>query len=625
MLRVALVNMPFAGLTRPSIALTQLKAVVDGAHDDQVETKIFHLNHDFVTLFGLDIYDEICNSPAILNSGLGDWIFRQAAFPELPDNERAYFSRYFPRNDERTRRFREIVADARARLGQFFEELIDANGLDRYDVVGFTSMFAQTVPSLALARHIKARNPQAITAMGGANCEAPMGQELVIGAQHLDYVFSGPALISLPRVVEHLLRGERHRVTEVAGVFDRETALAQRGKSIIGEELDIDEVIDLDYDDYVELVQTRYPNWKAPVVLTFETSRGCWWGERAHCTFCGLNGMTMAYRSMAPEKARALISGLFRYAHVATRLECVDNIMPKNYPAEVFAGLDTPKHMHFFYEVKADLSESDLRTLAAAKVTVLQPGIEALATSTLKLMKKGTTSFNNIAFLMHCLRHGIYLAWNLLIGFPGEPEEVYEKYVRDLPKLVHLQPPSGVFPVRFDRYSPYFKEAERYGLQLHPLAFYELTYPFPQESLSRMAYYFGDRNFRADYVKGVVKFIGPLTAIVDEWRRRWESERPALKLSQRGTQTIVQDSRFGELREYSLSDCAADIHDAVTRRRTQAEIARALPLYAEAEIAAGLQELQARSLLFQESGMFMGLGMPTAAAAQSLAREREAA
>ena len=28
-----------------------------------------------------------------------------------------------------------------------------------------------------------------------------------------------------------------------------------------------------------------------------ETSRGCWWGERSHCTFCGLNGMGMTYRS----------------------------------------------------------------------------------------------------------------------------------------------------------------------------------------------------------------------------------------------------------------------------------------------------------------------------------------
>ena len=35
----------------------------------------------------------------------------------------------------------------------------------------------------------------------------------------------------------------------------------------------------------------------------FETSRGCWWGERMHCTFCGLNGATMSYRSKSPRRA----------------------------------------------------------------------------------------------------------------------------------------------------------------------------------------------------------------------------------------------------------------------------------------------------------------------------------
>ena len=37
--------------------------------------------------------------------------------------------------------------------------------------------------------------------------------------------------------------------------------------------------------------------------LLFETSRGCWWGAKSHCTFCGLNGETMAFRSKSPRRA----------------------------------------------------------------------------------------------------------------------------------------------------------------------------------------------------------------------------------------------------------------------------------------------------------------------------------
>ena len=43
---------------------------------------------------------------------------------------------------------------------------------------------------------------------------------------------------------------------------------------------------------------------------------------------------------------------------------------------------------------------------------------------------------------------------------------------RTCPLLVHLPPPSGAFPVRFDRYSPYFTRAAEYGLELVPLDFY---------------------------------------------------------------------------------------------------------------------------------------------------------
>ncbi len=39
--------------------------------------------------------------------------------------------------------------------------------------------------------------------------------------------------------------------------------------------------------------------------LPFESSRGCWWGEKQHCTFCGLNGGTMKHRAKSPERVLA--------------------------------------------------------------------------------------------------------------------------------------------------------------------------------------------------------------------------------------------------------------------------------------------------------------------------------
>ena len=46
MYKIALINMPFADLQLPSIALTQLKAVVEQRFKDQVSVNIYYLLND---------------------------------------------------------------------------------------------------------------------------------------------------------------------------------------------------------------------------------------------------------------------------------------------------------------------------------------------------------------------------------------------------------------------------------------------------------------------------------------------------------------------------------------------------------------------------------------------------
>ena len=80
MYKIALINMPFADLSLPSIALTQLKFVVEQRFGDAVSVDIHYLSHDFANYLGLDLYESITNSADAQNAGLGDWFFRQTAF-----------------------------------------------------------------------------------------------------------------------------------------------------------------------------------------------------------------------------------------------------------------------------------------------------------------------------------------------------------------------------------------------------------------------------------------------------------------------------------------------------------------------------------------------------------------
>jgi ribosomal peptide maturation radical SAM protein 1 len=514
MTKIALITMPAQELERPSLSLTQLKARVREVHGDRAEVSIAYLNHDFARFMAgaggaTGAYATLC---ANQHTGLPDWLFRSEAWPELPDNADRYFARYYPGRAPAALELRTAMLGCRARLGEFLDAAIETHALDRADVVGFTSMFAQNVASFALARRLKQRNPGVTIVMGGANCESPMGQELVRNVPAVDYVFSGPALLSFPEFVGHLLEGRRERCATIPGVVGRDTP-AEAAAHPIGAELPIDEPVALDYADYFASVARNFPAGEVRPVILFETSRGCWWGERSHCTFCGLNGATMSYRSMRPDGAVALINSLFeRYRDRSAVFFSVDNILPQAYVSEVLPRLRTPQGATIFYEVKANLGERELSALAAAGVRQIQPGIEALSTSTLKLMRKGSTAFVNLRLLLGCVRHGIEPVWNLLVGFPGEGEEVYRMYVEQLGRLVHLWPPQGVAQVRYDRYSPYHQRPQEWGLKLRRFDFYPLIYPFSEESLEPDGLLLHGRELRGPVPAGALALDGEAVA-----------------------------------------------------------------------------------------------------------------
>lgn len=616
MYRVALVNMPFAAADLPSIALTQLKEVVKRELGGEVQCEVLYPSLDFVSYLGPGFYEMISTTVQANTSGLGDWFFSQVAFPDQPDNPDAYLTRHFSEFRAQLEALRRQLVERRRGAGAFLDSLIDLYELDRYPLVGFTSMFSQNLANFAMAKKLKERNPDVVIAMGGANCEAPMGNVIVKHVPSIDFVFSGPALVSFPKLVGHLAAGEEAECHKIMGVLSRRKlalSLSGGGREI-GAELDISVDVPLDYDDYFAAFDQKVPK-DAPfrLRLPFETSRGCWWGERAHCTFCGLNGQTMKYRAMPPEQALALLHDLFdRYGSRCSNFESVDNILPRSYLTEVLPYLETPQNITLFYEVKADLKEREMAALSRARVRHIQPGIEALSTTTLKIMRKGTTSFQNLKFLKYCQRYDIVSFWNLLVGFPNEPEEVYRKYYDDLPLFVHLQPPSGVYPVRFDRFSPYHMQAKEYGLKLQACEFYGMIYPFPAADLEDLAYFFIDGDHHAAYRTTTAKWLGKLRERVAQWQVRWHQRdrrlKPELTLKEKRGTRVIYDSRSGTAVEHELSPLGFKVLDLASDQHPVRRLAEKLGA-PEAEIAAELARLKQRGLVFEEDGSYLSLVM----------------
>ena len=612
-LKVSLINMPFAALQFPSIALTQLKAVAESRFGDRVRVRILYLNHEFAQYLGVELY-QVMNTVQASTSGLGDWLFHSLAFPNQQDNTEAYFKRYYPQRSPAMEMRRRMLRDKQQGLARFLEGVISKHRLASEDVVGFTTMFAQNAASFAMARLIKKHNPAVTTISGGANCEAPMGRELARNVLALDYVFSGAALVSFPEFLERRLAGDVEGCERIRGVFSKRNTEQLQGHDAVGPELPIEVPVPLDYDEFLVEVSRNFPSGRIEPVLLFETSRGCWWGERAHCTFCGLNGGTMAYRAMPTDQAIALFESLFaRYAKRCKRFDAVDNIMPREYLTEVFPQVKAPPGVSIFYEVKADLKEREMKVLGRSGVNQIQPGIESLNSGTLKLMRKGVTAFQNIRFLKHCLRYQIVPAWNLLIGFPGEKEDVYRKYDADMPLLFHLHPPTGAFPVRFDRYSPYFTRAAEYGLSLSPYDFYRYIYPFPEEVLTNLAYFFEDRNYAAEYLSKMVLWQDRLGKGVSRWIERFNSfdsrPRAVLSLEPEAHGAVIRDTRSGELVLHEVDEMESRILSYVDSNGWRiADIPQHVGAE-EASVASRIGRLRSLGLLFEEGDRVISVVM----------------
>lgn len=390
-------------------------------------------------------------------------------------------------------------------------------------------------------------------------------------AAGVDFVFSGPGLVSFPLLVEHLLAGRDGECHAINGVFSRRNRQAwqipgiQDGPvRILGDDLDINTGIPLEYDGFLDRFEAAFAGRHLRPVLYFETSRGCLRAQNHPCAFCGLNGLNRHYRAMAPDMAKRQIERMFRYHPRATCYVAVDNLMPPAYVNGVFKTLDTPADAVIKYEVRPDLDDAGIESLCRAGVRIVQPGIESLSTRSLALMRKGLTAFSNLAFLKRCARHPIEIEWNLLVFSPGETEETYAAYLRLIPLLTHLPPPTGAYPVMYARDSLYFEAPARFGLRLRPQDFHALTYPFPPESVARIAFHFVDEN--ADTEK-IDDWLDRLNEAVLFWRGRWfgtdGKEKSRLCFAGQAGAPAIYDSRSGTGVTYRISRLCEEILDVL--------------------------------------------------------------
>jgi ribosomal peptide maturation radical SAM protein 1 len=290
----------------------------------------------------------------------------------------------------------------------------------------------------------------------------------------------------------------------------------------------MDAIPPLDYDDYFEQRSAYLSQSNDAVVgkaaLPYETSRGCWWGQKQHCTFCGLNGEGMAFRSRTPDRVIDELRTLTT-KYRPDGILMADNIMPYTYFSTLIPRLATElPGLNIFYEQKANLPRERLVLLKNAGIHFIQPGIESLSSELLTLMRKGTTAHQNVGLLRDARGVQITLAWGLLWGFPGDRPACYKETLAILPLLHHLQPPSAFAPLGIDRFSPYFNQAVQFGISdLRPYPGYRDFLP-ANAPVEKVAYHFiGDYSCAAHEAPVLMRAVDQA---VKAWQASWTGRQP---------------------------------------------------------------------------------------------------
>lgn len=514
---LALISMPWAPLDSPYLAVITLAACAHAAAPNR-EIYQEHLYLDWYRLLqdaygpktSRDLYSTVAEEGAY--SGAGDFIFGRLTFPESDERVEAFVALCDGARLSMPplRPLRELatafVSDVASRLAEL---------LPRGCLVGLSSTFTQTVPSIALGRELKAARPDLHWTLGGANLNVEKADVLLDRFPELDSVVVGEGEETLVRMLADL--DQDGCVGDGSGTVLRQPRASRSATHVRAPFVALDANPAPAMSPYFDRLRSTGLDSQIEPRLGFELARGCWWGEKHHCTFCGLNGEGMKFRRKTRGTIPDDILGLVR-EHKVLDVIFADNILHPSDIAGVFGQLPSGLDMRMHLEVKANLKRVEIARLREHGVWHLQPGIESLATRPLELMRKGVKPWQNVRFLRDVEELGVTCSWNILTGFPEETHEDYEDMLARISHLHHLQPPGSVAVLGLVRYSPLFTDPALGVGRKRPTPDAQHVYAGlePREVSALADVYEADDDVCA-VGRQVAEELEPL---IDEWRRR---------------------------------------------------------------------------------------------------------
>lgn len=559
-LRVALIGMPWFWAHMPSI---QLAIVKDLLGSSGVEADVYEFYADFADRFGIDLYGKLANT----GTYLAERLFSQFYFDELksePLNSIPPLAFDHPEIEKYILHFGTPIAE------QFLQDCLAEENWSNYDMICFTLTAQQMGATIAFARLLKQHHPRVKIVIGGAGCAGSMGRALLEMCGEFDIAVHGEAETTVPMLVD-ALKGDRP-LASVGGISWRDPSGGVRSNDATTMHDFVHSREPLDFSPYFNRIQNLPKLNSVPSWIPFESSRGCWYGEKSQCTFCGLNEI-IKFRQRPTDQ---IFSELEHYenAYGKNRFFSVDLIMPRTFLKDFLPRMESAKKdWKIFYEVKSNMRRPEVVALAAAGVDWIQPGVESLSDHVLKLMKKGVSAAQNVQCLRLARENNIAVSWNIISNFPKETADDYFTMATMLPHLYHLDPPSGIAPFEVHRFSPFHTEPREHGIRLGgPHHRYRAVFPIADDLLGEIVYRFEYELLQPNEA-GLEEALRAVGELVNGWKQARDREC-FFRVEYRPNGTaLLRDSRQSrEVLETSLQPHEASLLDFLEELRPEVRL-----------------------------------------------------
>jgi ribosomal peptide maturation radical SAM protein 1 len=616
--KVALISTPWPLYNRPSIQLGALKAYLR-LKQPAVRVDVRHFYLKLAEVLGYKRYQLISE-----RTWLAESIYAALLFPERFEVIETVFNREVRSKPQlREGGLKEIAAQVKT----ITESFISSLQRDDYMLAGFSVSLCQLTSTLYFIKLIKQIFPDLIIVIGGSTFSGTAAGKLFESFPEVDIVINGEGELPLSKLVGCLnISPNLDDLPPITGVKTPKSTGCDDDNAAYNQLNNLNQLPPPDYDDYFALLKSFAPNHAFFPVLPVETSRGCWWQKTvaagksalkmpecaAGCAFCNLNLQWRGYRAKNPARAANEIDQLTgRYQTLAVSI--VDNVLPRKSSGELFQKVGRlKKDLHIFAEIRANTPASELDVMRGAGMQELQIGIEALSTSLLQKLHKGTRAIQNLEIMRNCEALGIVNRSNLILHFPGSDAQDVAETLRNLDFALPFRPLKTVnFWLGLG--SPVWQNPGAYGIKAvfnHP----NWSRLFPPGISRSMAFmiqaYRGDLSFQK-------KVWRPVKEKVAVWQKTYaELQRdavrsPILSLHDGREFLIIKQRLYpADSITHRLVGTSRLIYLFCLQHRSLERIRSRFPAFAEDKIVAFLKMMVDNKLMFEEQDRYLSLAVP---------------